>query len=378
MWRSVFLHEFVDRRIRNFQAVPGRPTPESLALAPEPDAATGINSVRFTPGRGFEYVLAEPLQRVIGLSCRVRLCYPPAPHGQLFSVIGLGGAAGFELWPLAHPQPGQQATRANALLRIGAPHVNLGTVEVGTRTFTDLRFDWHTSGQARLSADGRLVAYHNAVAPGAQFDIDRVVFGQPGGQPAAFPAYLVARVFVRVLLRTDSAALFTRLLPVVEVGEDVGRCRLRTFNNLLRMLDRLREFMSAFHQSTSRPWTREGGPAEGPFDPESVRAHELAVAAVLELARMLRAGDFSAPEKFLDPFTEFLRILRAAQPARFDALAAEIDAAKIVPEGCREVFDRQLGENAQALDPVIRLLTAASERVRAVPAGSGPDYPGGY
>ena len=25
MWRSVFLHEFIDRRITNFQALPGAP-----------------------------------------------------------------------------------------------------------------------------------------------------------------------------------------------------------------------------------------------------------------------------------------------------------------------------------------------------------------
>lgn len=251
-------------------------------------------------------------------------------------------------------------------------------MKVPARAFTELRFDWHTSGQARLSADGRLVAYHNAVAPGAQIAVDRVIFGLPGVLPEPLPIYLVSRVFVRVLLRSDSLAMFSRLLPVVQGQvDDPGRCRLRMMANLLRLLDRLRSFMTTFHLTTSRPWSQEGGPPQGPFNTEATQAHELAVKAGVELAEMLRTGEFSAPERFLEPFTQLLRILRSIQPSQFDALVTDIGATDIVPEGCRELLKSDPKKNRHTLAPLIALLSAAAERVRGVSEGAGQS-PGGY
>lgn len=378
----IFLHEFIDHRISNFQAVAGKLTSGSLALAPSPDKASGINSVPITPGKGFEYVLAKPLQQVIGISGRVRLKYPffrpkittPVP------ILRIGDMAEFRLLqdPPVINQGFDVANPVKGILRIGQTEVELGTINLSPRFFGDVRFDWHTSGQARLFQDGRLVGYHNAVAPSLQLDITGVVFGIPNAPLAREPGYRVGRVFVRALLRSDSLALFSKLLPVVEADDDdVGRCRLRTITNLLQLLDRLRKFMTAFHQTTSRPWSQKGGPPQGPFNPEATQAHDLAVTAVAELAKMLRTGDFSAPDRFLEPFTQFLRILRAVQPSQFDALAAEIGAAKIVPEGCRELFEQELEKNRWALAPIIELLAAAAERVRRISERPG-DTTGGY
>lgn len=377
MWRSVLLHEFIDHRISNFQAVAGNATPDSFALTPSRDPVAGINSVRITPGKGFEYVLAKPLQPVIGVSCRVRLSYPiildeqgAFPQGILFSVMRLGSVTELQV-VVNEPLPDDRGIIASVRILVGSQFVNLGLVEIPARTFTDLRFDWHTSGQARLSANGRLVGYNNAVAPGASFEIDRVMFGQLDTQSSAsLPLYLVARVFVRALLRSDSLAMFSRLLPVVQIaGADMNRCRLRVLSNLLRLLDRLRGFMTTFHQITSQTWSQQEGPPDGPFRPEARQAHDLAVTAVLALSKMLCTGDFTKPDSFLEPFTEFLHILRAALPSQFDTLAAELGAADIVPDECKALFDSSLEQNRQALDPVITLLSAATERVRDISGG---------
>lgn len=377
MWRSIFLHEFIDQKISNFQAVAGNATPDSFALTPSRETVSGVNSVRVTPGKGFEYLLAKPLHAVIGVSCRVRLSYPiildeqgAFLQGISFSLMRLGSVLDLRL-ELNEPLPEGRGVRANARILVGSQFVNLGPVELPARTFTDMRFDWHTSGQARLSADDRLVGYNNAVAPGASLDVDRVVFGQLDAQSSAsLPVYLVARVFVRALLRSDSLVTFTRLLPQVKIGEDENRCRLRAFSNLLMLLDRLRKFMSTFHLAKSQPWTLENGPPEGPFRPEAIRAHELAMTIGVVLSRMLRTGDFSHPNAFLKPFTEFLRVLRAAQPTQFDALAAELFAADIVPNGCKKELDQARKQNKQTLQPVIKLLTAAAKRVKQVSGGN--------
>jgi hypothetical protein len=165
------------------------------------------------------------------------------------------------------------------------------------------------------------------------------------------------------------------LLPKFPQAEDRGRCHLLVFTNLLRLIDRLRPFMAAFHQAKSQPWTEEFGPVEGPFQPEAVQAHQLAITSMLALKEMLRTGDFSRPENFLKPFTEFLRILRASQPAQFDALAAELFAADVIPESCREQIKSELEENQAALDPIIKLLSAATTRVKDIIGGNED---GGY
>ncbi len=371
MWRSIFLHEFIDHRIGNFQALPGTPTPASLALTPSGEPETGVNCVAVAPGTGFDYALTQPLPQVIGFSCRVRLMYPITPQSTLFSVVRLGGGAELLFWPDSHPLPDLTGTMANVRVWVANGFTNLGRVALPTRTFTDFRLDWHTSGQLRLLANGRLVAYHNAVAPGASFPVDRVVFGMPQAQPAPAPQYRIARVFVRALERSDALALFSRLLPAIEAPyDDVNRCRLRVIANLLAIVDRLRAFMASVHQALSQPWTQQNGPPAGPFTPEATEAHRLATVAVAELTRMLRTGDFSGPDRFLDPFSEFLRILHTALPAQFEALAAELATMPAVPEECREVLEPTYEKNKHALGPIVDLLSAAADRLRHIAGGN--------
>ena len=52
MWRSVFLHEFIDHKITNFHALPGRLTSPSFTLVPSAAIVAGTNSVEVTRGKG--------------------------------------------------------------------------------------------------------------------------------------------------------------------------------------------------------------------------------------------------------------------------------------------------------------------------------------
>ena len=322
-------------------------------------------------------MLDEPLRDVIGLSCRVRVAYPIPNNGlghvQGFPLLNFGFKASILSLARTHPLPDLSGIESAVGFLIGDPNqVSTSAVAIlGSRSFTDVRVDWHTSGQARISIDGRLVGYNNALAPGTSFDIDRLSFGLPGEPPEPHaPQYQIARVFVRVLTRTDALVTLSRLLPKMPPGKERGRCHLLVFANLLSLVDRLRPFMAAFHQAKSQPWTEKDGPPEGPFQSDAIQAHQLAITSMLALKEMLRTGDFSKPEAFLEPFTKFLRILRASQPDQFDALAAELFAADVVPEACRELLKSELEENRGDLDPIINLLEAATKRVQEIMRGN--------
>ena len=377
MWRSVFLHEFIDHKITNFSALPGKLTSPSFALVPSAAIVAGMNSVEITTAKGLEYILDEPLRDVIGLSCRVRVAYPIPNNGlghlHGFPLLNFNFNASILLLSQTHPLPDLSGVKSSVGFLIGNPSQvsSAATATIRSRSFTDVRVDWHTSGQTRISVDGNLIGYNNALAPGTSFDIDRLSIGLPG-EPAQphIPQYQIARVFVRVLTRTDALVTLTRLLPEMPPGKEHNRCHLIVFANLLNLIDRLRPFMAAFHQAKSQPWTEENGPPQGPFQTDAIRAHQLAIASMLALKEMLRTGDFSNPQAFLEPFTKFLQILRASQPQQFDALAAELLAADVVPEACRELLKSELEENRGALDPIVDLLSTATKRIQEIMGGN--------
>jgi hypothetical protein len=365
MWRSVLLHEFPDEDIHSLQALPGSLTVGPVALHPQGGA------VQITPGRGFRYDLRHPLRDVIGVSCRIRLRYPfqGVAGGP---VVRLGNAV--RLLALTFPAPN------NALfvrVRVGETELDLGgpgiRLAVPFPQYVELRFDWHTSGQAYLRADGRLVRYHNALSPAARFTVADITLGLPDADATqSRPRYEIGRLFIRALARQDSLAMLSRELPAIDIPDDdlFERCRLRTAANLLAKLDRVRNFMTHVNQTLSQPWPSEDQPAEGPFAPDAILAHDLATRAVAELWKMLRSGDYTTPDNFLTPFTQFLEIMHRALPAEFEQLAAELADAPAVPDECQAVFEEALAQGRQDLAPLLALLAAANERVTQIAGGN--------
>ena len=157
MWRSIFLHEFIDHKLSNFQAVAGHATPASFGLTPKPAPISGINSVAVVPGKGFEYLLEQPLEQIIGISCHLRVSYPlPNPassHVRAVNILSLGPKAFIQLLAVPELVPDPNKTTAMTGLFIGQSSASMGLVKLPASSFTDLRFDWHTSGKTYLRVD---------------------------------------------------------------------------------------------------------------------------------------------------------------------------------------------------------------------------------
>jgi hypothetical protein len=365
MWHSVLLHEFIDHRLDNFQSLPGRPTPASFQLAPTRDPVTGANSILIRPGLAFDFRLTTPLTDIIGISCRVRMRYAVRQPDYSFPVASFGGGTSLLLKTESNPTD-VGSTLTSPALAINQTFIPLKLVNLPDSYF-DFRFDWHTSGQARIVHNGQLVAYRHSVAPGAALTVDRVVVGLLDAPPSPVVEFRISRMFVRVLSRTDALSIFSRLLPTLDVTVgDPKRCREVVLSGLLAMADKLRQFMGLVHSTLTQSWSQHAGPASGPFQAESMKAHALATKAGAELVAMLRSNDFSSPNRFLIPFVRFLRILRDARPAEFQALAAELLETTVVPDDCKDALAKQ---DLSALQPLIDLLQAASDQIKRLAGG---------
>lgn len=373
MWRSIFLHEFPDLRIRSFDAIEGALAPPSAGLAVTRDATTGRGSVTLLAGEQFAFVPAQPLRDIIGVSMRMRVTG---------SVSGFVSTAVFRLsagvdvdLQIRRPVFGpSKPTDVKVSASTGGAGFPSAVPALGRPV--DVHVDWHTSGQTRVWADGRLVGYHNAVSPGAALQIDRVAFGLPFPEPEEFHRlsrrFTVSRVFVRALARPDTLAAFSRLLPPAEptVDDLLRKCRLTATSRLLSTVDRLRAFMATAHQALTQPWSAPDGPDSGPFTAAAAEAHTHATAAGAALVEMMRRGDYARPDAFLCPFESFLRVLAAALPAQFSALASDLLDRPVVPEECRPVMEKALDPWRKEYAPLIDLLNAASARVRAIAEGA--------
>lgn len=373
MWRSLFLHEFPDLRIGSFDAIDGALSPPSESLEVTREAGTGRAGVTLLAGEQFAFAPAQPLREIIGVSMRLRVT------GSVSGFVSMATfrlSAGVELdlsirRPVFGPsKPTDVAVRAaSAAAGFASAVPPLGRP-------VDVRLDWHTSGQTRLWADGRLVGYHPSLAPGAVLQIDRIAFGLPFAEPDEFHRlsrrFTVSRVFVRALARADTLAAFTHLLPKAEptVDDLLRKCRITATSRLLATVDRLRAFMATAHQALTQPWTAVDGPDAGPFSPAAIDAHAHATAAGAALVQMMRRSDYSDPDAFLCPFDGLLRVLHDALPAQFAALASDLLDRPVVPEECRAVMEKSLDPWREEYAPLIDLLTAASARVRAVAEGA--------
>jgi hypothetical protein len=287
----------------------------------------------------------------------------------------VGDMAEFRVMPFPDPlfNPAELAAPARGLLRIGQTEIDFGVIVLPHRRFIDLRFDWHTSGQARILQDGKLVGYQNAAAPTAQLVVTKVVFGLPDEpRTATNPRYELGRVFVRVLRRSDPLADFSTLLPSIPITDEevLEACYLPAAFNFLAMVDRLRQFMTLANQQLSQPWTSASGPPEGPFTPEATTAHELATKAVVKLSRMLRTGNFSKADTFIEPFEEFLRILHDALPSEFSALAEELSQMAMLPDECAPIIEGMLNQHREIFSSLFEVLSEASNRLRDIAGGS--------
>jgi hypothetical protein len=372
MWRSVFFHEFLGLSLRNFQGVDG--SLSTQGVDPPLRAYPGLATVLLVPLAFLRFDLSAPWNDVIGFSARVRL-RTPIDFPTRVEIVRLGDAAALSLGSLHSEDRGVLVGRA--FMRVDGADVELGSVRLPRRTFTDLRIDWHTSGVASLAMDGQLVWYHNAIAPGAQITLTNVVVSGPEPIPSPPPLpfipnlppfYNVARVFVRALRRPDSLLSTIGLVGSLDVPLDgvLERCVALRMTELLRLCDRLRAFASLVVAKLTTPGDATSDTLQTAFSASATSARQLALDAFQQFAAMVESGDYSAADSFLATYTALLEILYEALPSEFEALVHDHLARSVEDKECRALGEAIVDRNEVVLRPLIALLNVMGDRLKAV------------
>jgi hypothetical protein len=351
MWKSLFLHEFLDKNPRIFKARPGHVT--STLRSPI------HGEVFLNPGEGLTHEFLTPVNDVIGLSGRLSLhipgfANPPGP-------LRLGNGVSFSV--ATHDESGALVpTGVLVTLKIGNQSLQ-ATAPVSHAGFQEFRFDWHTSGQARITNDGTLIGYHNAIATGATLQVPSIAFGM-GADMAAEPCS-ARKVFVRALRRPDALATLISLLPAIQLPTDPEqrKCLGGIGVEAIRKLDRLRPLMAKFHQTTSQPWTAATGPGAGPFQPAATLAHARALNSGRELVRLLHKRVYAKSTNLLLLLARFLRDIRTVLPAEFKSLAKEILRPPLPPGPACEQTRKAVEQSVAPYGPLLRRLFEELHRV---------------
>jgi hypothetical protein len=237
--------------------------------------------------------------------------------------------------------------------------------------FFPVRIDWHTSGQAFLWEYNRLVGYQNALSPGARFDFNELVVGQPETELTGRQEYELAGIFVRALSRADALTALVRELPGIDASDDplLKRCHSRLTEDLLARLDRIRSFMTLVHAALSQPWSAAESEDATPFRPEASRAHDLARNVALQLKHILRSGDYASSDALLSDLTEFLEIVRDAVPEEFEQLAADLSEPPALGPDCETVLNAAQSRYYNELAQLLNLMTEVGIRINQIASG---------
>jgi hypothetical protein len=258
---------------------------------------------------------------------------------------------------------------AHGILQFGTTQVELGGVPVPYRRFMELRFDWHTTGQAWLSADRVPVGYQNGIGTGSRLSLTDIVVGD--AEPirrSRLPFFDVGRVMVRALRRPDPLVDTIGLLGEIQVEPDdrLYRCVILRTRQLLAINDRIRAFVAGLLDQFTAPGQALDGTLMQSFDPRLVQARALAMRAYDQFAEMANRGDYSTAAAFLATWTELLELLHELAPKAFEALIQEsLESLDEDPE-CRALGESIIGKNDRVLTPFIDLLEQMADRLRAV------------
>jgi hypothetical protein len=373
IWKSAFLHEFLDGNPQNFHAAPGElDVIPPVLIGPTPAADDLGFEIR--PGQSMVYRFERPFEDVIGVDLHVDLLFPLQPGVQDFPLVSLGsGQVTLSMGHLEFIDPGftPLTGRCRIGLAVDGALVEFSQLTVFHRRTTRFHVRWHTHGQAHVSHDGVLRAYQPAFAAGKAFTIDRLTIGGPvNAPPANAPLFLARRVYLKLLRRQDARNEIEQHVPVDSCGLPRTRC-VKTIRALHDdLMDRSRRFMAEIVGELTQSW-REGQ-AGSPFSPEAVRAHTAAVAAAKAFGAFVDQREPALATTCLQHVGEFLDVLAAANPAGYARLLAELsDRAASLDPYCRTALEPLYAANASTLDPLRQLLEATFERAKAAAIRAG-------
>lgn len=379
MWRSIFVHEFIDHDFENFHAIEGDIEPGSTPFTTILASDATYRAIRVRPNQRFAYAFLPHPTEIVGISVKLDIHLLANDDNVLIPILQLGSAMTLSVQPISFTTINKVLfLEADVVATVDGTSYTLGKMGFPYRGFVTLRVDWHTSGQLRLYENNRLIGYHNAAAAGLKLEVTRLSFGLPAGVNKYVPSFWVRRLTCRVMSDQDSLRKVLEWLPDLDLGDDdpmFERCRFLYQRQTAQNLDAFRDFMHQIHLATSTVWNN-GSASPSPFSSASQEAHTLALETLQAFRELVSEGDINEKGKFkdakvfLESFYTFLLKLRSIAPAEFDQLAKQLITEAEREDPCRDKVDKRKLDQIPRVRAVRKLLKKTYRQVKKAQGGS--------
>jgi hypothetical protein len=345
VWHSIFLQDFHDHNLWNFNAVPGHlvTSPEPPAISGDPTQGLGAS---LSPGHWYRFATEAPITGIVGVNIALRV-HIPVTSAQNFNdpitLVSIGDqlrlSAQFRL-----PLEATDTTAMGSLrFRVGGSTFEWTSFPIDRLRHTQLRVNWYTNGQVKLSASDIVAG-----------DLSLSATTLPGSH------YRLTFLHIRLLREHDALRDLATLLSLNLPNDPrLEQCTLLIRARHLAILDRIRAFMTRFSQMTTNTW--QAGDAGTPFSAAAVDMHRLAKEALLAFLQFLEAPEKGDANECLDKFRKFFDLLRMHAPDDWNAMLNELGQVPLVSPECRSLAEAMIAANQPQLAPLLHLIEAIAE-----------------
>jgi len=373
VWKSIFLHEFLDDDLLNFIATDGTLiTSPFLPVMTRHGNQPSTFAAQIMHDKWFRFELAEPFEKVIGIDVTFSISIPInnisiGPGAQ--QLISIGQL--FYIRVIKGPNnPGHTSSPAwlQVISEVGQSPGTFAPFIYEKEKFSNLRINWRTSGQLRIWYNGKLVAFYNNFAAQQKFNIGHIVIGHPEDNVISTDYVEMSHIYLKLLREDDALRRVAKEFPV-QYCEDprLERCTKMLQAKQLEIMDLFRSFMSKFiRKTTAASWQADNEGPESPFTKEANIAHEVATKSFLSFLKFLKEPSDINRKHFLNLIGQFFNILFTTAPDEYAAFLKKLEQYQYVDAECRKYAGQIFDQNRAKLEPIQQLIIEMYQLIKDV------------
>ncbi len=353
-WKTLLVHEFLDKNLRNFNSISGELTTSSVPPTIKSDIPSGINVLNIQQDRRWmKFNLGETLSQVIGvqIKCGLRM-----PHKNVHLSLDMINLGQFKVNMVIH----SHNTGKSLEVRLGGHLATIVNYPSNDVDYYDLEILWLPNGQLRVFVNGELQLFRNDFAPNMKILVQTINIGIDEEQEQGLPFdYFIKYLNVKILKEFDAIAQVLDFLPLPKCPPTIPPQCLKSMLNRHAKINRMiRDFMQQFSKKHTSNWDKsDNGPT--PISHVAKQAHAKARACGIAFKRASEEHSQETAHSFLNSLEKFLVFLRQHLPAKYEQMLEKIVKTTTPDPECEKFRETYLNQLDSASKYMIDLLEEA-------------------